>query len=96
MAASKGDWDEGTTLLTQAMDISLKIDNQNKINELKSMIGILRGNIKLEDHLRNQAKLMGAKAEKKSSAGKKQKEQQQPQQVTHSITALEDSGKLGS
>jgi tetratricopeptide (TPR) repeat protein len=73
LAASKGDWDEGTTLLTQAMDISLKIDNQNKINELKSMIGILRGNIKLEDHLRNQAKLMGAKAEKKSSAGKKAK-----------------------
>eukprot|EP01001_Neometanema_parovale_P012234 NODE_8513_length_697_cov_132.804878_g8257_i0.p1 GENE.NODE_8513_length_697_cov_132.804878_g8257_i0~~NODE_8513_length_697_cov_132.804878_g8257_i0.p1 ORF type:complete len:155 (+),score=45.18 NODE_8513_length_697_cov_132.804878_g8257_i0:110-574(+) len=62
----KENWAESSRALVQAMELSLKQDNQPKTNEMKCMIGIMNGNLKMEEHMRSIARNMGAKTEKKA------------------------------
>lgn len=66
LAVEKGEWMEASRLLTQAMDLCCKHNDQRKANELKGLIGVVNGNLKMEEHVRTLARNMGAKVEKKT------------------------------
>jgi tetratricopeptide (TPR) repeat protein len=66
LAVEKGEWNEAAKLLTQAMDLSSRQNDQRKSNELKGLIGVVTGNLKMEEHIRTLARNMGAKVEKKA------------------------------
>eukprot|EP00668_Euglena_longa_P014501 GGOE01018491.1.p1 GENE.GGOE01018491.1~~GGOE01018491.1.p1 ORF type:complete len:477 (+),score=142.53 GGOE01018491.1:72-1502(+) len=66
LAMEKGDWVEAQALLSQALDLAAKQGHQRKANDLRSLVGVVVGNLKLEEHFRLLAKNMGAKAEKRS------------------------------
>eukprot|EP00667_Euglena_gracilis_P007274 EG_transcript_7344 len=65
LAMEKGDWLEAQALLTQALELAAKQGHQRKANDLRSLVGVVAGHLKLEEHFRLLAKNMGAKMEKR-------------------------------
>eukprot|EP00906_Rhabdomonas_costata_P001975 RCo003119 len=69
LCASKGEWAESSRNLMVALELATKLDNQPKVNGLKVLMGVVSGNLKIEEHVRAIARNMGAKAERKVRKG---------------------------
>eukprot|EP01006_Ploeotia_vitrea_P009555 TRINITY_DN22760_c0_g1_i1.p1 TRINITY_DN22760_c0_g1~~TRINITY_DN22760_c0_g1_i1.p1 ORF type:complete len:434 (+),score=35.83 TRINITY_DN22760_c0_g1_i1:113-1414(+) len=66
LAHERSDNDESARLFTQALDIATQQGNQTHANQLKCSIGIVNGQMKMEEHMRSIARNMGAKTERKT------------------------------
>eukprot|EP01062_Namystynia_karyoxenos_P062520 TRINITY_DN55417_c0_g1_i1.p1 TRINITY_DN55417_c0_g1~~TRINITY_DN55417_c0_g1_i1.p1 ORF type:complete len:526 (+),score=136.04 TRINITY_DN55417_c0_g1_i1:97-1578(+) len=65
LSSERRDWAPASDYLLQAMDLSAKQGNQEKTNAIRCKIGFVNGTMRMEEHFRNVAKLMGAKQEKR-------------------------------
>eukprot|EP01065_Artemidia_motanka_P004130 TRINITY_DN11992_c0_g1_i1.p1 TRINITY_DN11992_c0_g1~~TRINITY_DN11992_c0_g1_i1.p1 ORF type:complete len:477 (+),score=75.33 TRINITY_DN11992_c0_g1_i1:54-1433(+) len=65
LSSERRDWVPASDFLLQAMDLSAKQGNQGKTNAIRCKIGFVNGTMRMEEHFRTVAKLMGAKQEKR-------------------------------
>ena len=65
LSGDKQDWNSASDYLLQALDLSEKQGSRVKSNNIRCKLGFVNGTMRMEEHFRNIAKLMGAKNEKR-------------------------------
>eukprot|EP01060_Flectonema_neradi_P029059 TRINITY_DN3935_c0_g2_i1.p1 TRINITY_DN3935_c0_g2~~TRINITY_DN3935_c0_g2_i1.p1 ORF type:complete len:468 (+),score=75.54 TRINITY_DN3935_c0_g2_i1:90-1406(+) len=65
LSSDKKDWNSASDYLLQALDLSEKQGSRVKSNNIRCKLGFVNGTMRMEEHFRNIAKLMGAKNEKR-------------------------------
>ncbi|KAJ9441844.1 hypothetical protein DIPPA_28260 [Diplonema papillatum] len=65
ISSDKKEWGTASDFLLQALDLSARQGNQGKSNAIRCKIGFVNGTMRMDDHFRSVAKVMGAKSERK-------------------------------
>ena len=65
LSSDKKDWATASDFLTQALDLSHKQGNFEKTSSIRCRLGFVKGTMRMDDHFKAVAKLMGAKADRR-------------------------------
>ena len=65
LSSDKKEWAVASDFLTQALDLSQRHGNHEKMNSIRCSLGFVNGTMRMDDHFKAVAKLMGSRPERR-------------------------------